>query len=300
MSDDRMPGDPAALETRLRRDVGHLAGTIGARSVFRPEGLASAADWIESRFRETGFDPARQTFRVEGVDCSNLEVEIRGSSAPEEILVVGAHYDGVGDCPAANDNATGTAAVLALAASMRDAAPRLTLRFAAFVNEEPPWFRGEAMGSRVYARRCRERGERVAGMISLETLGCYSDAPGSQRYPPGIGWLYPATGNFAAFVGNLRSWRFVRRCAKAFRASSGFPLESAALPGWLPGVGWSDHESFWIQGYPALMVTDTAPFRYPHYHTAEDTPDKIDHPRFAAVVRGLEGMLRRLSDAPGS
>jgi Zn-dependent M28 family amino/carboxypeptidase len=222
-------------------------------------------------------------------------VELKGAERPEEIVVVGGHYDAVSDLPGANDNATGTAATLALAAALRSAKPRRTLRFVAFVNEEPPWFRGTEMGSRAYARRCRERGERVTGMLSLETIGYYSDLPGSQKYPAPLGLLYPSAGNFIGFVGNLGSWGFTRRCAKVFRAASAFPCVWAALPGWLPGVGWSDHESFWRSGYPAAMVTDTALFRDPHYHTAEDTPDKVDYARCAEVVKGLEAVVRHLS-----
>lgn len=283
------------MKEELRRDVEHLAGTIGPRSVLEYEGLCKAADWVEGRFREAGYAPARHLVRAGGQDCWNLEVELKGAERPEEIVVVGGHYDAVMDLPGANDNATGTAATLALAAALRSTKPRRTLRFVAFVNEEPPWFRGAEMGSRAYARRCRERGERVTGMLSLETIGYYSDAPGSQKYPAPLGLLYPSTGNFIGFVGNLGSWGFTRRCAKAFRAASAFPCIWASLPGWLPGVGWSDHESFWQAGYPAAMVTDTAPFRYPHYHTPEDTPDKIDYDRSAEVVQGLEAVLRHLA-----
>jgi len=166
------------------------------------------------------------------------------------------------------------------------------------VNEEPPHFRTEEMGSRAYARRCRERKENVVAMLSLETIGCYSDEPGSQKYPFPFGLFYPSEGNFIAFVGNVSSRSFVRRCVATFREKAAFPSEGGALPGFVPGVGWSDHESFWENGYPGLMVTDTAPFRYAHYHRKADTPDQLDFERCARVVSGVEHVLRDLAGLP--
>jgi Zn-dependent M28 family amino/carboxypeptidase len=136
-----------------------------------------------------------------------------------------------------------------------------TVRFAAFVNEEPPYFLTEAMGSREHARRARQRGEDIRAMLSLETLGYYSDAPGSQRYPPPFGAFYPKVGNFLAVVGNMRSRALVVDFLRQFMSVSDFPVEGVATFSWIPGINWSDHWSFWKEGYPALMLTDTAPFR---------------------------------------
>lgn len=124
-------------------------------------------------------------------------------------------------------------------------------------------------------------------MFSVETIGCYDDAPGTQRYPPPFGWFYPDTGNFIAIVANLASRRLLGAVTRSFRRQTTVPVEAVAAPGWITGLGWSDHWSFWKHGYPAVMVTDTALFRYPHYHTAADTPDKIDFDRMARVVTGL-------------
>ena len=134
-------------------------------------------------------------------------------------------------------------------------------------------------------------------MLSLETMGCFSDVEGSQSYPAPLSFLYPSKGNFIAFVGNFGSRALVKRCLARFRKDAAFPSEGAALPGFLPGVGWSDHWAFWEEGYPAIMVTDTAPFRYPYYHTAEDTPDKLDYERCARVVHGLREVVAELSGA---
>ncbi|MEE8104012.1 MAG: M28 family peptidase [Planctomycetota bacterium] len=285
------------LAAELRADVTRLAGDIGDRNIYKPEALARAAVWIEGELRRSGYKPARQSFDAEGLEVCNVEVELPGGDLATEILVVGAHYDSVPGCPAANDNGSGVAATLALARAMRAEKPRRTIRFVLFVNEEPPFFQTQFMGSRVYAKRCKERGENIIGMISLETIGYYSDEDESQMYPfGGLRWVYGKRGDFIAFVGNLK-WRgFVQRTIAHFREVSQFPSEGAALPAFLQGVGWSDHWSFWQEGYPALMVTDTAPFRYPHYHRATDTPDKLDYEKMARVVAGLEEAVRRLAN----
>mgnify|MGYP005847466729 CR=1 FL=1 len=153
------------------------------------------------------------------------------------------------------------------------------------------------MGSQVYARAARERGDDIRAMFSLETIGYYRDRPGSQRYPFPFGFFYPEQGNFVGFVANLGSRALLKRAVAAFRDASNFPLEHLAAPAIVPGVAWSDQLSFWRAGYAGVMVTDTALYRYPHYHSAEDTPDKLDYARLARVVEGLAGMLRTLDRA---
>ena len=287
----------SALVSALRRDVVELAESIGERNVVKYAALKKAADYVDSGLRVVG-PVSRHTYKADGRDCDNLEVEIRGTSSPGEVVVVGAHYDSVVNCPGANDNASGVAGLLALARALANSKPERTLRLVAFVNEEPPHFRTSEMGSRVYARRCRERNETVTAMLSLETIGCFTDQPDTQKYPAPLGLCYPSTGNFIAFVGNVGSRSLVRRCVKTFRARAPFPSEGAALPGFLPGVGWSDHESFWENGFPAVMVTDTAPFRFAHYHLRGDTPDKVDFERCARVVAGVEQVIRELAGIP--
>ena len=290
--------EESRLAATLRGDVETLAVRIGQRNHFFYDSLAAATDHVEKRLGETGLPVARHTYEIKGKPFHNLEAERKGSSKPEEIVIVGAHYDSVLDCPGANDNGSGAAALLALAGALAAHRPARTLRWVAFTNEEPPHFQTETMGSRVYARRCRERNENIVAMLSLETIGCYSDAEKSQAYPPPMSLFYPSRGNFITFVGNLGSRRLVREVVGSFRRHAAFPSEGAALPGWLTGVGWSDQWSFWEEGYPGVMVTDTAPFRYPHYHTPEDTPDKIDFERCARVVAGLEKVIRDLAGMP--
>ena len=210
-------------------------------------------------------------------------------------MLVGAHYDSVFGAPGANDNGTGVAALLALARRFAGKEAKHTLRFVAFVNEEPPYFQTEQMGSFVYAGRCKARSDRIAAMISLETIGYFSDMPRSQKYPvAALGAFYPKVGNFIGIVGDVRSRWLVRRAVAEFRKDEKIPAEGAALPSFIAGVGWSDQWSFWKHGYPGIMITDTAPFRYPHYHEPTDTPDKLDYDRFALVVSSAEKLIQSL------
>jgi Zn-dependent M28 family amino/carboxypeptidase len=188
------------------------------------------------------------------------------------------------------------AALLELAGMFAAAAPALSVRCVCFVNEESPFFFTREQGSAVYARAARRHADDIRLMLSLETMGSYDDTPGSQGYPPLLRWFYPPRADFIALVSNLRSRAMLRRLAAAFRSVSDFPMESAALPAFVPGVAWSDHLSFWRQGYPALMVTDTAFYRYAWYHSTGDTPEKLDYPRLAAVTRGLFAAVMRLAD----
>ncbi|MGZ8779610.1 MAG: M20/M25/M40 family metallo-hydrolase [Thermoanaerobaculia bacterium] len=280
-----------SLATELRRDVEALCA-IGPRNTFVPENLAAAADLIEKAF--AGYAVERQAYVAEDVRVENLVVEIRGTTRPEEIVIVGAHYDSVDESPGADDNASGVAAMLALARRFANERPARTLRFVAWTNEEPPHFQTGTMGSYVYARRCKARNERIVAALSLEMLGYYDHAPGSQQYPPPLAALYPDTADFIGFAGNLASRALVSQCVKAFRARSRFPAQAAVLPELIPQTGWSDQWSFWQFGWPALMVTDTALYRNPHYHTASDTPETLDYERMAAVVDGLVEVVSSL------
>ena len=281
---------------RLRTHVEVLAGEIGERNIWRYTELERAARYIADAFAATGYEALRQSFEVSRLPVSNVEAVLTGASRPDEVIVLGAHYDSVPHCPGANDNATGVAALLELSKRFAGVRTARTIRFVAFVNEEPPFFQTQNMGSLAYAHAARARRDRIVGMLSLETIGYYSDAPRSQQYPIPMPRAYPTTGNFIGFVSNFRSAMLLLKVRRAFKSRSRFPMQAAALPSAVPGVGWSDHWSFWEAGYPALMVTDTAPFRYPWYHTAEDTPDKICFEPFAQVVDGLEHVTAVLAN----
>lgn len=305
-----------ALKPRLEAHVVMLGGTIGERNAWHTQAYARAANYIETTFRDLGLKPRRLPYVVrkaelagpfgfagtlgqrlpEEMEAINIEAEIPGGAKAHEIVVVGAHYDSVYGSPGANDNGTGVAAVLEIARLLKDSHPARTVRLVAFANEEPPFFKTEAMGSRVYARAAHARGDAIVAMYSLETIGFYTDEPGSQRAPFPLGLFYPHTGNFVIFVSNIGSRALLRRGVATFRQASAFPAESFAGPAFVPGVDWSDQWSFWREDYPAVMVTDTAPYRYPYYHTAADTSDKIDYASFARIVAGLVAVIREIAN----
>ena len=285
------------LRAELGADVQKLGGEIGERNVKYYAELQAAADFVAQSFAAAGYQPRHDRYDVRGKLCENIEVEIPGRS--REIVIIGAHYDSVFGSPGANDNGSGVAALLALARRFAGKPNARTLRFVAFTNEEPLHFQTPLMGSWVYANRCKARGDQVVAMISLETIGYFSDRRGSQVYPlPGLGLIYPRTGNFIAFVGNVPSRALVRQALAIFREHATIPSEGTALPQNVPGVGWSDQWAFWQHGYPGIMITDTAPFRYPHYHAQTDLPDKLEYDGFTRVVSAMEHVVRELAN-PG-
>ncbi|MCB9917775.1 MAG: M20/M25/M40 family metallo-hydrolase [Planctomycetes bacterium] len=283
-----------ALRASLRGHVEMLAVEIGERHLAKPQNLERAATYIETRFSRAG-DPHREPFDVEGRSCANVVLELPGTS--DRLVIVGAHYDTAFGTPGADDNATGVAALLEIAAALRGTISKRTIRFVAFVNEEPPHFRTPHMGSAVHALGCKAAGDTIDAMLALEMLGSFSTEAGSQRYPSPFSWFYPSTGDFIAVVGNLDSRSLVRDCLEHFQRASDFPVEGVATFASLPGIDWSDHRSFWAQGYPAVMWTDTALFRNRNYHEASDTLATIDFESFARVVHGLISVVRDLANS---
>jgi len=275
------------IHDNLKRHVAMLAQQIGERNVWNAQALLGASRYIRQTLENLGYQVRVQSFESAEMTVQNLEVELPGVRLPQEVIVFGAHYDSVLGTPGANDNASGIAALLEIARLMAGKKPARSLRLVAFANEEAPFFDSDEMGSKVYAKRASQRNEDIKAMVSLEMIGHYSDKQGSQRYPFPLGFFYPDTANFVGFVGNLSSRRLVRQALGAFRASTAFPSEGLAAPSWVTGVAWSDHWSFWQAGYPAIMITDTAFFRYEHYHRPTDTPDKLDYQSMARVTKGL-------------
>jgi len=290
-----LSAEQAALAERLRGHVDMLAATIGERNLWHYADLEAAAAYIEARWRAVGLKVERQHYQVEQRRMSNLIAELPGMDLAEEILLIGAHYDSVRSSPGANDNASGVAALLELGEQLANKKFRRTLRLVAFTNEEPPFFKSAQMGSRIYVERARARDDKIIGMLCLETLGYYTQQPSSQSFPFGpMAFFYPDKGNFVAFVANPASGDLLKKSLSAFRRHSDFPAEKLKAPALLPGVDWSDHWSFWRAGYPAIMLTDTAPYRYLYYHSWEDTPEKLSYPEFARVFEGVERMVDSL------
>jgi hypothetical protein len=290
-----LTAEESALAQRLRQHVEAIASR--PHNIAHYAELEAAAAYIESALAGIGYGVVAQVFEADGRSVRNIEATVEpagGAAAAAKSLVIGAHYDSAGSAPGANDNGTGAAAVIELARLLKDASLGHRLRLVLFVNEEPPYFHTAEMGSLRYADALAARGEPVAGMLSLETLGSFSDEPGSQSYPRPLSALFPDTGNFIAFVGMPASRRLVHKAVGSFRSHTAFPTEGGVAPASIPGIDWSDHWSFAQHGIPAVMVTDTAPFRYPHYHEPTDTPDKVDYERLARVTKGLERVIREL------
>jgi Zn-dependent M28 family amino/carboxypeptidase len=298
---DQLPpptSEQLEIANHLSQHVKYLSETIGERNLIKAGTLQATADYLLSQLRLEGYPVREQTYAVQGHQVRNLEVIIPGSGTTEGTVVVGAHYDSIAGSPGAYDNASGVAAVLELAHIWRGTAQRKPIRLILFVNEEPPSFQTADMGSLVYVRQLQSGHVSVSAMISLETIGYFSDVVGSQKYPPMLSLFYPDRGNFIAFVGNPESRSLVRRSVRKFRETTSFPSEGIAAPADWPGVGWSDHWSFWQQNYPAIMVTDTALFRYRFYHTPFDTADRVDFKKMARVVEGVQRVVEALATDP--
>jgi len=286
-----------ALELRLKAHVDALATSIGERRVGHGDSLRRAQDYVTGALRNIdGVGGSRVRFEdlgAEGSGAQNVIFEIPGVS--KELVVVGAHYDSAPTTPGANDNASGVAATLELARRFATGRHHRCLRFVLFANEEPPYFQNPGMGSLEHARASRERGDKVTAMLALESLGHYSNAPESQHYPGPLRLFFPDRGNFVGFVGNLSSHGLVRGAIRAFRRTTAFPSEGAVLPSRVPGVGWSDHWSFWQANYPAIMLTDTAIFRDPNYHEPTDIASELDYLSLARVTLGIEHVIDALA-----
>ena len=286
--------DPIAAT--LKADVETLYGFGERRIGSTPHrySLTASRKWLQHEMEAIG-PTSLESFEVDGIECINLSLDVAGTLESRGLLVVGAHYDSAHGTAGANDNASGVAVLLSLAREFKNRRVKSDLRFVAFTNEEMPHFRDGTMGSQWHAAQLNQSKRHLIGMISLETMGYFSDQAESQRYPAPLSIFYPSEGNFLAFVGNHASRSLVHDAIRSFRNSqTALPSEGASLPGSIPGVGWSDHAAFWEHGYPAFMVTDTAPFRYPHYHLSSDTPDKIDYHRLAAATDGLVSVISDL------
>ncbi|HWR71705.1 MAG TPA: M28 family peptidase [Nitrospirota bacterium] len=276
----------------LRDVVTMLCREIGFRTYRDTDRLDRAAQYIADQFASLTLPVTRQTFLYNGKTYQNVIAELRGNTSPEQVLVVGAHYDTVRTTPGADDNASGVAGVLGLARLLAGTAPGKTVRFVAFALEEPPVYRTHNMGSYHCARSFHDNAERVEGMICLEMIGYFCDQPGCQHYPlPFLNLKFPKTGNYIALVGNLRSKGFTVDMAKYFRVGTDLPVVTLNAPPVVIGIDFSDHWSFNKFGYRAFMVTDTAFYRNPNYHAPTDLPETLDYVRMAKVVEGLKAAV---------
>lgn len=284
---------PLINPRNLKAHVSKLAGQIGERNIKNAKALSRAANYISDQWSHMGYDVMAQEYRAKGIKCRNLEVTHLGSKHPDNIILIGAHYDTSVGCPGANENGSGIAALLEISRQIRRMETDYTVRFVAFTNQEPPLYGTEKMGSWVYAHEARQRGDNIRAAIILETLGFFTNAPASQIPLPLMGMFCPRRGNFLAMVSNIRSAGITRRFSKAFRTHSKFPVKQLSGPQGLPAIGKSDQCAFWLNGYKSFMVTDTAPYRYPFYHSAKDTPDRLDYEHMTEIATGLVKVIQQ-------
>lgn len=277
------PVDPDELERHVRM----LAEAFVPRHFEHPENLDRTAGYVRTHFEATGGRVSEQAFSAKGRTYRNVILELGPQSGRP--IVLGAHYDAFETHPAADDNASGVAGLIELAELLADEELSKPLLLVAYTLEEPPFFRTAEMGSAVHAASLAAAGREIEFMISTEMIGYFSDETDSQMLPlTGLGLLYPSEGNFIGVIGRLRDGALVRSVKRSMIEATELPVESFnAPPSLVPGIDFSDHLDYWHHGYPAVMVTDTAFYRNFAYHTADDTPDRLDYARMADVVRGL-------------
>jgi Zn-dependent M28 family amino/carboxypeptidase len=288
----------STIASRAHRVVATLAGKYPSRHGQYPRVLNAAADFIQQEFQDLGYVVDPHSYVSEGISVRNLVVEKKGANPELSCIVLGAHYDTVVGTPGADDNATGVAGLLELARLLKNQPGQRTIRFVAFPNEEPPYFFTHLMGSRQYAKTLKEKGDDVLVMLALEMLG-YAGENYPQLYPaPFLRLLgrYPKYGNYIALVGNLRSLAMMSKVRRTMRAQMLVGVESLSAPGFIPPLFLSDHSSFWKAGYPALMITDTAFLRNPHYHRESDTPDTLNYSFLATVVAAVCAAVQSLDN----
>jgi Zn-dependent M28 family amino/carboxypeptidase len=293
---------PAADPERLARHVRKLSVELYPRSFDQFDQLERAAEYIGDEWRAVGVDVREQRFKVQESEFRNIVARFGPREGP--LLVIGAHYDSHGyasegakrpggfspdtHTPGADDNASGVAGLIELARLLALRPPKRPVELVAYTLEEPPHFRTEHMGSAHHARQARVQGHPIELMVSLEMIGYFSNAEGSQTYPlRALHWLYPTRGDFIAIAGRLSDWRSTRRVKALMAGATPLPVASINAPSLLTGIDFSDHRSYWAEGFDALMVTDTAFYRNPNYHGAGDTHDRLDYARMARVVQGV-------------
>lgn len=291
---------PASSEQALYDHVHALSVVIGSRSIREYGKIREAEQYIRTFLDKQEIPFELQGYDHEGNRFNNIVVSIEGYSRREETIIIGAHYDTVSGTPGADDNASAVAVLLELCRALKDYRPERTLKLIFFVLEEPPAYTTPAMGSYVYAAQARERGENIVGMISLEMVGYFNEAEGSQAFPvPGLHWLFPDRGTFIGVVGNVSSRELTLAVAEALKAGSGLPVEHLVALPFIPGIGSSDHGSFWKMGFRAVMVTDTAFYRNPNYHGEKDTIGTLRFDKMSGLVRGMVHVVEFLTKAKG-
>jgi Zn-dependent M28 family amino/carboxypeptidase len=274
-----------------------LATIDPPRSAAHPESLERAARFIAAQLTAAGLKPELQPFRVGSNQYFNVSALV--GSGNRKRIVVGAHYDVYGENPGADDNASGIAALLQIASKVASQSLPLDVELVAFALEEPPYFGSENMGSVHHARALARSGTQVAVMFSLEMLGYYSDEPGSQKYPqPHLANYFSTTGNYIAVLGLSDDAQLLEQIRKAMSAATDLKAFTLSGPPDFPGISQSDHFNYWRQGFPAVLVTDTANFRNPHYHQDSDKPETLDYVRLQKAADAVHAAVVDVAQRP--
>lgn len=264
----------------------------------KPQSIEATLAYLTSQWNEMGLEVRQEPYESVDGPAVNLIVERPGSRPGSEVVLLGAHYDTVARTPGADDNASAVAVLLEASRLLKEHTGHKTLRFVSFACEEAPYMSLDSMGSQYHARQAKARGESIA-MLCLEMVGYFRDEPNSQQVPETIPKflhrLFPKRGNFLAAIGNLNSWQLNWAFRRGFKRGTRLGLFSLCLPEKIHEIRRSDNSSFWDQGYPALMLTDTSFLRNPNYHQASDTPDTLDYDAMTQVTLGVAAALRRLS-----
>lgn len=275
---------------RLRHFVEVIVSDYFPRDAARVHNLNSCARYIRKEFSAHSPRTDYQVITIDQKEYKNVIASFGPEDGPR--IIVGAHYDTAGEQPGADDNASGVAALLALAEKLSNLPLKHRVDLVAYTLEEPPYYRTANMGSARHVSLLKESNVDVKLMIALEMLGYYSEEPGSQDYPVGLLKLfYPTTGNYIAIVGQLGDGKTVRSAKELMRAASDVPVYSINAPRLIPGIDFSDHMNFWDEGYPAIMITDTAFYRNRAYHTVADLPQRLDYQKMASVLQGVFNII---------
>jgi Zn-dependent M28 family amino/carboxypeptidase len=285
----QMKAELSEIKKGMESDIEYIQklGPRNSENETNYKQLRHCEEWIKQKWEAQGYVVKKHIYSIKGKEYSNLEIELKGRIAPSEIIIFSAQYDTLSDSPGANNNGSGMAILFQLSQLLKKHTAGRTLRLLNFVNEEDPFFGTEMMGSYQYAKRSHQLREDIKVMLSMDSLGIYKEEPDSQKLPFPFSMFYPNRGNFLAFIGNLRSRKYVREATKGFKKGSSFKIQAGVGPEWAKGAAWSDHSSFWKFGYSAIMVTDTGGFRSAYHTTKEDTMEKLNFEAMARIVIGI-------------
>ncbi|HAS44796.1 MAG TPA: peptidase M28 [Microscillaceae bacterium] len=273
---------------RLYADVEKLTSIDPPRNYLNLESLNAIADYIHEEFKQWDCETQVQEYLAD----DNIYKNVIASFNPEHSvrIVLGAHYDVCGEQPGADDNASAVAGLLEVGRLIQELKPTLNCRvdLVAFSLEEPPYFQTPLQGSSIHASSLAKAKVEVKAMICLEMIGYFSDEPNSQQFPiPQLASMYPSVGNFIVVVGQTGEEALVQQVKTSMQEVAQIDVQSIAAPKSITGITFSDHASYWDQGYPAVMINNTSFYRNPNYHEPTDTIDTLDFDRMTEVVRGV-------------